>query len=202
MEFLLREGLALAGSVGAMIGSLIGLLERLLEPEDRVADDVIFAGVAAAADGVVNKLHSSAGRWMVMIAFLRSNLAYHGIRLVSSEEPVRIPAYDEPEPNITIVQGSDANSRHQIPDATDMGLLVEVSAKDATADRRQGTVYGRSGIPLLYWVVNLVNRQVEVYTDPGPAGYALRTDFASRQQVPVMIDGRQCDEIAVNDILP
>ena len=45
------------------------------------------------------------------------------------EEPVRIPTYDEPEPDITIVRGFDADYRHRIPDATDVGLLVEVSAK-------------------------------------------------------------------------
>src|SRR5579863_10414724 len=31
------------------------------------------------------------------------------------EEPVRIPAYDEPEPDVAIVRGSDADYRHRIP---------------------------------------------------------------------------------------
>ncbi len=117
------------------------------------------------------------------------------------EEPVRIPAYDEPEPDITIVRGSDADYRHRIPEATDVGLLVEVSARVVSADRLQGNVYGRSGIPV-YWIVNLVDRWIEVYTDPGPAGYASRTDFPSGQQVPVVIDGRHAGQIAVDDILP
>jgi Uma2 family endonuclease len=117
------------------------------------------------------------------------------------EEPVRIPKYDEPEPDITIVRGSDADYRHRIPDATDVALLVEVSAKNVTADRQQGDLYGRSGIPV-YWIVNLADRRVEVYTDPGPSGYASRTDFPSGQQIPVSIDGRQVGQIAVDDILP
>jgi Uma2 family endonuclease len=117
------------------------------------------------------------------------------------EEPVRIPAYDEPEPDITIVRGSDGDYRHRLPEAADVGLSVEVSATDVSADRKQGNVYGRSGIPV-YWIVNLVDGQVEVYTDPGPAGYASRTDFPSGQQVPVVIDGRQCGQIVVDDILP
>jgi len=117
------------------------------------------------------------------------------------EQPVRIPAYDEPEPDITIVRGSDADYRHRIPEATDVGLLVEVSATNVSADRQQGNLYGRSGIPV-YWIVNLVDRRVEIYTDPGPAGYASRKDFPSGQQVPVVIDGRQGSQIAVDDILP
>jgi len=55
---------------------------------------------------------------------------------------------------------------------------------------------------MVTWIVNLVDRQVEVYTDPGPAGYASRKDFPSGQQVPVVIDGRQGVQIAVDDILP
>jgi Uma2 family endonuclease len=117
------------------------------------------------------------------------------------EQPVRIPAYDEPEPDIAIVRGTDDDYKHRIPEPTDVGLLVEVSATNASADRQQGNLYGRSGIPI-YWLVNLVDRQVEVYTDPGPAGYASRRDFASGQQVPVVIDGRQGGQIAVDDILP
>jgi hypothetical protein len=54
----------------------------------------------------------------------------------------------------------------------------------------------------VFWIVNLIDRQVEVYTDPGTAGYATRQDYAPGQQVPVMIDGRQCGLIAVDDILP
>ncbi len=115
------------------------------------------------------------------------------------EQPVRIPGYDEPEPDITIVRGADADYRHRIPDATEVGLLVQVSATNVSPDRQQGDLHGRSGIPV-YWIVNPVNRQVEVYTDPGPAGYASRKDFPSGQRVPVVIDGRQTSQIAVDDI--
>ena len=117
------------------------------------------------------------------------------------EQPVRIPPYDEPEPDITIVRGSDADYRHRIPEAGEVGLLVEVSRTNVTADREQGNIYGRAGIPV-YWIVNLVDRHVEVYTNPGPAGYSSRQDFASGGRVPVVIDGRLAGEIAVDDILP
>jgi hypothetical protein len=50
--------------------------------------------------------------------------------------------------------------------------------------------------------VNLVDRRVEVYTGPGPAGYASRKDFPAGQQVPVVIDGRPVGQVAVDDILP
>jgi len=117
------------------------------------------------------------------------------------EQPVRIPAYDEPEPDVSIVRGADADYRHRIPDVADVGLLVEVSRTNPSADRVQGTFYARGGIAV-YWIVNLVDRQVEVHTDPGPVGYASRHDFTSGQQVPVVIEGKQVGQIAVDDILP
>jgi Uma2 family endonuclease len=117
------------------------------------------------------------------------------------EQPVRFPPYDEPEPDGTIVRGTDADYKHRLPHATDVALVMEVAAKSVVADRQQANLYGRSGIPV-YWIVNVVDRQVEVYTDPGPSGYATRQDFVSGQQVPVIIDGRQVGQVAVDDILP
>ena len=60
---------------------------------------------------------------------------------------------------------------------------------------------GRPGIPV-YWIINLVHRQVEVYTDPGPGGYRSRVVFSEGQSVPVVIDGQPLGQIAVADILP
>jgi Uma2 family endonuclease len=118
------------------------------------------------------------------------------------EQPVQIPAYDEPEPDVAIIRGSDADYKHRHPGPADVALLVEVSETSLSTDRSiKCSVYARASIPI-YWIVNLVDRQVEVYTNPGPAGYATRQDFKPGQQVPVVIDGQQCAPIAVDDILP
>ena len=81
-------------------------------------------------------------------------------------------------------------------------MVVEI-ADSSLAEVREmaAAVYGPSGIPV-YWIVNVVNRQVEVYSDPGPQGYRSRVDFPEGQVVPVVIDGQQLGEIAVDDILP
>jgi len=52
------------------------------------------------------------------------------------------------------------------------------------------------------WIVNLVDRQVEVYIGPVVDDCATRHDFLPGQQVPVVIDGQELGEIAVGDILP
>jgi Uma2 family endonuclease len=119
------------------------------------------------------------------------------------EDPVRIPAFDEPEPDVAIVRGSDTDYRHRIPTPADVALLVEVSDSTLSLDRSlKLAAYARDGIPV-YWIVNLVDRQVEVYTRPTKAGrYRSRQVYKSGQQVPVAIAGQALPPIAVDDILP
>ena len=118
------------------------------------------------------------------------------------EQPVRIPEYDEPEPDIAIVRGSDNDYKYRTPVPADVALLVEVS--ESTLDRDRGeklSAYASGGIPV-YWIVNLVDGQVEVYTGPGPAGYQSRRIFSPGDEVPVVIDGNELGRIAVVAILP
>ncbi len=119
------------------------------------------------------------------------------------EQPVRIPDFDEPEPDVAIIRGTDADYRHRIPTADDVALLVEVSETTLSQDRgKKRTAYARAGIPV-YWIVNLVDRQVEVYTRPVKAGrYRSRKDYKPGQQIPVVIAGQPLPPIAVDDILP
>jgi Uma2 family endonuclease len=118
------------------------------------------------------------------------------------EQPVRIPEFNEPEPDIAIVRGTDDDYKYHTPGPLDVVLLVEVS--ESTLVRDQGEkllAYAQAGIAV-YWIVNLVDRQVEVYTGPGPSGYRTREDFHAGQAVPVVIDGHEVGRIAVADILP
>ncbi len=120
----------------------------------------------------------------------------------SKEEPVRIPDYDEPEPDITVVRGTDEDYRHRIPGPDDVGLLVEVSLTTLDQDRgKKLSAYARARIPF-YWIVNLVDGQVEVYSDPGPTGYRSIEVLAPGHVLSVVIDGIEVGQIAVEDILP
>ncbi len=80
-------------------------------------------------------------------------------------------------------------------------MIVEVADSSLAQDRAMVAVYGRSGIPI-YWILNLVDRQVEVYSCPQPDGCATRTDYQSGQHVPVVLDGTVFGQIAVDNLLP
>jgi Uma2 family endonuclease len=118
------------------------------------------------------------------------------------EQPVRIPGYDEPEPDVTVVRGHNADYRHRMPTAADLALAIEVSDSTLSLDRgKKLTAYANNGVPI-YWIVNLAERQVEVYTDPGPAAYQSCAVFKPGQDVPVVINGQPCGSVRVDDILP
>jgi Uma2 family endonuclease len=122
---------------------------------------------------------------------------------VRSAKPVRLPGQaSEPEPDHCIVRGVVRDYLGGHPGAGDIALLVEIADSSLADDRQYATnLYGPAGVPV-YWIVNVVDRQVEVYTDPGPAGYASRVDFRPGQAVPVVIGGQQAARVAVDDVLP
>ncbi len=110
-----------------------------------------------------------------------------------------------PEPDVCLVRGDEwaFDARH--PEPADIALVVEVSDSSLAFDRGDKLrVYARASVPE-YWVVNVVDRQVEVYTDPtGPAAqpdYRTRTDYTAGMTVPVVLDGTAVGAVAVTDVI-
>jgi Uma2 family endonuclease len=116
-------------------------------------------------------------------------------------KPIRLPPDSKPEPDRCVVRGTIRDYSQRSPGPDDVSLIVEIADSSLSEDREQGLLYARSGIPV-FWIVNLVDRVVEVRTKPTPAGYASRLDYMSGQNVPVVIDGVEVGQITVADILP
>ena len=124
---------------------------------------------------------------------------------VRNEGPVTT-GDSEPEPDVSVVRGHRRDYARRHPGPDDVGLLIEVA--DPSLDRDRGwkkQIYASARIPV-YWIVNLVDRQVEVFTNP--SGPCLRPDYAASQvyrpgqQVPVVLDGQEVGVIAVDELLP
>jgi Uma2 family endonuclease len=116
-------------------------------------------------------------------------------------EPVRIPDRNYPEPDVALVRGGPRHYKDRHPGPDCVALVVEVADTTLAKDRRMAHVYGDAGIPY-YWIVNLADRQIEVYSDPRPGGYAKRTDLRAGDLVAVVIEGAEADRISVSDLLP
>ena len=85
---------------------------------------------------------------------------------VRKEEPVRIPDYDEPEPDIAVVRGDDDLYEDRHPGPGDVALIIEVAESSLLRDRgEKRAIYARAGIPA-YWIINLVDRQLESHSRP------------------------------------
>jgi Uma2 family endonuclease len=110
-----------------------------------------------------------------------------------------------PEPDLSIVPGPRSRFRQQHPQASDVEWLVEVS--DTTLERDRGSklrAYARSSIRE-YWIVNLIDRQIEVYTSPQPnaavPGYAPPAIYHPGEQLPVHIGGVEAARLSVDEVL-
>jgi Uma2 family endonuclease len=121
---------------------------------------------------------------------------------VREDKPVRIPEWTEPLPDIAVVRGDFRNYLVSHPEPADVALIVEVSDTSLAKDRgEKWDNYAKAGIPV-YWIVNLVDHQVEVYTEPAESSYGAKQVYKPGEDVPVIIDGDEVGRIAVSEILP
>jgi Uma2 family endonuclease len=80
--------------------------------------------------------------------------------------------------------------------------VVEIAESSSARDRSdEGAAYSSGGIPV-YWIVNLIDDQIEVYTEPSPSGYHRRGDYKPGQDIPMLVNGVEQGRIAVADLLP
>ncbi len=121
---------------------------------------------------------------------------------VRAAKPIRIPSQaSKPEPDRCVARGSIRDYLQRSPEPTDIAQVVEISDSSLSEDRKQAAIYAAGGIPV-YWIVNLVDRQVEVYSDPSPSGYRSRQDYHAGESIPVIIGDIPPRSFAINDLLP
>ncbi|APW62014.1 Uma2 family endonuclease [Paludisphaera borealis] len=122
---------------------------------------------------------------------------------VAKEDPIVASDWSKPEPDLALVRGRVVDYATRDVTASDVGLVIEIAASSLAVDRDvMGRLYASGGIPV-YWIVNLIDGLVEVYSDPDPAhGYRSRLDFRRGDSIPVAVDGRDLGRVTVDDLLP
>ena len=125
--------------------------------------------------------------------------------IVRTQSPVSLDDESEPEPDLVVVPGRPADYRHAHPERP--ALALEVADSSLYFDRQhKGSLYARAGIQD-YWIVNLVDRVLEIYRDPGPdpsALYGWRYRSATTLAPPAVAAplAFASSRIAVADLLP
>jgi Uma2 family endonuclease len=122
---------------------------------------------------------------------------------IAKEEALVIGPRSKPEPDAAVIRGDLEFDATRDAAAADCALVVEVAESSLSRDRTEkGAIFDRGGIAV-YWIINLIDRQVEAYTDPDPSsGYRNRADYHPGDDVPVVIAGCEVGRIAVADLLP
>ncbi|MGC8639389.1 MAG: Uma2 family endonuclease [Isosphaeraceae bacterium] len=119
---------------------------------------------------------------------------------VEIEKPVRIPQRDSmPEPDVSVVRGEIDDYLELDPGPADLALVVEVSYSTVRADRALAATYLGGGIPV-YWLLNVRDRQLEVFTRE--AGPHAPTILDESDTVDLVIAGVVVGQIAVAKLLP
>jgi Uma2 family endonuclease len=122
------------------------------------------------------------------------------LAILSVQDPIYL-ADSAPEPDFVLLVLRDDLYRGAKPQAADAILVIEVADSSLNYDRDvKGPLYAENGL-VEYWIVNLVDRCLEVYRDPRPDGtYAdVRTlkpgDMIALAHLPTV-------SLAVADIIP
>ncbi len=84
--------------------------------------------------------------------------------IIRTQLPVTLGEDSEPEPDVAVVAGTRRGQYRGHPSGA--ALIVEVAEASLASDRRdKGSLYARAGLAD-YWIVNLVDRCLEVYREP------------------------------------
>ena len=85
--------------------------------------------------------------------------------------------------------------------------MIEVaSCSTLVRDRgEKSRLYARAGIKV-YWILNLIDSLVEVYTDPSGPGpspaYRQDRDYSLNDSIPLVLEGHDFGSIPIRDLLP
>jgi Uma2 family endonuclease len=123
------------------------------------------------------------------------------------QQPIVLPT-SEPQPDLTVIRGNSDDYKDRHPGPGDVGLIIEVADSSLAVDRREKfSIYAAAGISH-YWIINLVDREVEICAAPmpqqgaEPASYRQRAVVETDGSLPLILDGRQVCTTEVAELFP
>jgi Uma2 family endonuclease len=125
--------------------------------------------------------------------------------IVRVQSPVSLDDESEPEPDLAVVHGHPGDYRDAHPARP--ALVVEVAESSLGFDRRdKGSLYARAGIQD-YWIVNVVDRALEVCREPvadasAPYGWRYGSVVWLTPHATVELAGVTGARVAVAELLP
>jgi Uma2 family endonuclease len=120
-----------------------------------------------------------------------------GTILVSVQDPLRLDAANEPQPDLMLLRPRADIYRESHPGAADVLLLVEISDSSLAYDRgRKLALYARFGVPEV-WIIDIAGSAVEFYRQPEDGAYASTGRLTSGSLAPDPVPGIAIDVAAL-----
>ncbi len=117
-----------------------------------------------------------------------------------------VTADSQPEPDLVIVRGDPVERLRRHPGPDDVGLVIEVADTTLETDRGdKSRIYARANVPC-FWIVNLIEQQIEVRTEPtGPRRrpvFRKESIFQRDDSVQLVLDGKVVASSVVAEFFP
>ena len=91
--------------------------------------------------------------------------------VVKVQGPLQLEDHSEPQPDLILLAPRRDFYKRSLPRPADVLLVIEVADSSLAYDRAvKMALYAGAGMPEA-WIINLIDRWIEVYRDPSPAGY-------------------------------
>ncbi len=109
----------------------------------------------------------------------------------SVQDPVWLDEYNQPIPDIAILNRRDDFYRRKAPTAEDVLVLIEVCDSSLDYDRnRKIPLYAEANIPEV-WLVNLQTSSIEMHSQPRGYSYSIvkvfrRDEIITSEKIPVL----------------
>jgi len=113
--------------------------------------------------------------------------------IIFTQGPLAVGVSSEPEPDLAIVKQREDFYASAHPTPEDTYFVIEVADSTLNKDRIvKGAIYAEAAIPV-YWIINLPERQLEVYEQPSDGKYRLQRIFLPGEEVDIPFFGRKVD---------
>ncbi len=114
-------------------------------------------------------------------------------------------ADSEPQPDLFVAVGPEDKYSERHPGPGDLVLVVEVSDTPVRQDRiKKLKLYASAGIPQ-YWIIDVKQRRIEVYTEPRSGkkpGFGTHTSYGPMDDIPIVIGGSKLGAVRASKLLP
>lgn len=117
--------------------------------------------------------------------------------LISIQSSIHIDQWNEPKPDLAVLRMKEDRYTNALPRPKDIAAVIEVSDTSYDFDSSvKLSIYAASGIPL-FWIANLIQDRIEVYSHPRSDEYANRSIYYPGDRIPLLSRSFEVKELLI-----